>query len=109
LCIDGVVDKRPEKPTHADREEEGESEEVGEGELLGVAEGAETNGGERHNGQRDEAEEAATDMLVVKGVAAGLGWFVAAAHCFCASSWARSAGGTSLIAAPPCESWRARI
>ena len=109
LRIDGVVDKRPEKPTHADREEEGEREEVGEGELLGVAEGAKTHGGKRDNGQCDEAEETTADMLVIKHVAAGLGWFVAAAHCFCASSWARSAGGTSLIAAPPCESWRARI
>ena len=108
LGIDGMVHERPEKPAHADGEEKREGKEVGECELLRIREGTEGHCGKGDKGKGDETEKATADMLVVESVVTGLWWFVSA-HLVCASNFARSVGGTSLIVAPPWDFWSARM
>ena len=103
-----MVDELPEQTAHANGEEEEECEKIGEGKLLAVADRTVGNKAKGDDGQCNEAEETTAYMLVVEGVAAGLGWFVSA-HGFCDSNLARSVAGTSLIVAPPWDFWSARM
>lgn len=106
--IHRMMDELPKEATHADGEEEEKCEEVGEGKLLLIADSSESHKGIGNDRQCNEAEKTTAYMLVVEGMAAGLGWFVSA-HGFCDSNLARSVAGTSLMVAPPWDFWSARM
>ena len=106
LRINRMVDKDPKKRARANREEEHEREEIGKRELLRLKNGPDGNGGKGDQCGGDESKKPSAHMLVVEHLRRVRRAF---AHgCFCASSAARSAAGTSLIVVPPWDFCRAR-